>query len=214
MQVVGLTGNIGSGKSTAAKAFVALGIPVFNSDDEAKKAYLIPSIQNEVKEILGSPKGPMEGLKEGPMEGSPKGPSEDNYLDFSKDTWKFEIAEIIFSNEEKRLRLETLIHAFVQNAFIRWKTTQNSKYIIRESALANSFQLENCDWLIEVIAEKETRKKRVVQRSGLSEDEFSQRDALQKSNDSFPPEKTFRIQNNENNFVLNRILKIHEQLSA
>jgi energy-coupling factor transporter ATP-binding protein EcfA2 len=83
MQVVGLTGNIGSGKSTVAKAFVALGIPVFNSDDEAKKAYLIPSIQNEVREILGSPKGPMEG------------PSEDNYLDFSKDTWKFEIAEII-----------------------------------------------------------------------------------------------------------------------
>jgi dephospho-CoA kinase len=210
MQVVGLTGNIGSGKSTVAKAFVALGIPVFNSDDEAKKAYLIPSIQNEVKEILGSPKGPMEGLKEG----SPKGPSEDNYLDFSKDTWKFEIAEIIFSNEEKRLRLETLIHAFVQNEFIRWKATQNSKYIIRESALANSFQQENCNWLIEVLAEKETRKKRVMQRSGLSENEFSKRDELQKSNDSFPPEKTFRIQNNENNFVLNEIMKIHEQLSA
>ena len=202
MQVVGLTGNIGSGKSTVAKAFVALGIPVFNSDDEAKKAYLIPSIQNEVEEILGSPKGPMEG------------PAEGIQIDFSKDTWKSEIAAVIFSNEEKRLRFETLIHAFVQNAFIRWKTNQNSKYIIRESALANSFQLENCDWLIEVIAEKETRIKRVVQRSGLSEDEFSQRDALQKSNDTFPPEKTFRIQNNENNFVLNEILKIHEQLSA
>jgi len=206
MQVVGLTGNIGSGKSTVAKAFVALGIPVFNSDEEAKKAYLIPSIQNEVREILGSPKGSMEG--------SPKGPSEDNNLDFSKDTWKSEIAAVIFSNEEKRLRLETLIHAFVQNVFIRWKSTQNSKYIIRESALANSFQLENCDWLIEVIAEKETRKKRVMQRSGLSENEFSKRDELQKSNDSFPPEKTFRIQNNENNFVLNEIMKIHERLSA
>jgi dephospho-CoA kinase len=218
MQVVGLTGNIGSGKSTVAKAFVALGIPVFNSDDEAKKAYLIPSIQNEVREIPGSPKGPMEGLKEGPMEGSPKGPmegpAEGIQIDFSKDTWKFEIAEIIFSNEEKRLRLETLIHAFVQNEFIRWKATQNSKYIIRESALANSFQQENCNWLIEVLAEKETRKKRVMQRSGLSENEFSKRDELQKSNDSFPPEKTFRIQNNENNFVLNEIMKIHEQLSA
>lgn len=202
MKVVGLTGNIGSGKSTVAKAFVALGIPVFNSDEEAKKAYLIPSIQNEVREILGSPKGPKEG------------PAEDISLDFSKGTWKSEIAAIIFSNEEKRLRLETLIHAFVQNVFIRWKSTQNSKYIIRESALANSFQLENCDWLIEVIAEKETRKKRVMQRSGLSENEFSKRDELQKSNDSFPPEKTFRIQNNENNFVLNEIMKIHERLSA
>ena len=202
MQVVGLTGNIGSGKSTVAKAFVALGIPVFNSDEEAKKAYLIPSIQNEVREILGSPKGPKEG------------PAEDISLDFSKGTWKSEIAAIIFSDEEKRLRLETLIHAFVQNVFIRWKSTQNSKYIIRESALANSFQQENCNWLIEVLAEKETRKKRVMQRSGLSENEFSKRDELQKSNDSFPPEKTFRIQNNENNFVLNEIMKIHERLSA
>ena len=210
MQVVGLTGNIGSGKSTVAKAFAALGVPVFNSDEVAKKAYLIPSIQNEVKEILGSPKGPMEG----PMEGSAKGPAEGIQIDFSKDTWKSEIAAIIFSNEEKRIRLETLIHAFVQNEFIRWKATQNSKYIIRESALANSFQQENCNWLIEVLAEKETRKKRVMQRSGLSENEFSQRDALQKSNVSFPPEKTFRIQNNENDFVLNEILKIHEQLSA
>ncbi|MFA9220974.1 MAG: dephospho-CoA kinase, partial [Sediminibacterium sp.] len=52
MQVVGITGNIGAGKSTIARAFVALGIPVFNSDEEAKKAYTNPSIQIEVREIL------------------------------------------------------------------------------------------------------------------------------------------------------------------
>jgi len=206
MQVVGLTGNIGSGKSTVAKAFDALGIPVFNSDEEAKKAYLIPSIQNEVREILGSQKGPMEG--------SPKGTSEDNHLDFSKDTWKSEIAAIIFSNAEKRLCLETLIHAFVQNEFIRWKATQNSKYIIRESALANSFQQENCNWLIEVYAEKETRMNRVMKRSGYTEEDFLKRDALQIPNETFPATKIFRIQNNNENAVLMEILKIHNQLSS
>jgi len=202
MQVVGLTGNIGSGKSTVAKAFDALGIPVFNSDEEAKKAYLIPSIQNEVQSILSS------------YEGSLKGPAEGIQIDFSKDTWKSEIAAIIFSNAEKRLRLETHIHAFVQNEFIRWKATQNSKYIIRESALANSFQQENCNWLIEVYAEKETRMNRVMKRSGYTEEDFLKRDDLQIPNETFPATKIFRIQNNNENAVLMEILKIHNQLSS
>ena len=218
MQVVGLTGNIGSGKTTVANVFAALGIPVFNSDEEAKKAYLIPSIQNEVKKILGSPKGPIEGPiegpMEGPMEGSPKGPAEDNHLDFSKDTWKSEIAAIIFSNEEKRLRLEKLIHAFVQNEFICWKALQHSKYVIRESALANSFQQENCDWLIEVIADKETRLERVIKRSELSEDEFNKRDSLQNKNTTFPENKKFKIVNHDHNNILVEILEIDKCLST
>jgi dephospho-CoA kinase len=190
MQVVGITGNIGSGKSTIARAFTALGIPVFNSDDEAKKAYTIPSIQIEVQETLGIE------------------------IDFSKSTWKSEIAAVIFSNVEKRLRLETLIHAFVQNEFTRWKAAQTSKYVIREAAIANSFQQENCDWLIEVIADKETRKIRVIKRSGLTEEEFYKRDVLQLRNESFPSNKIFTVSNNYNDRVLPEILKIHEQLSA
>jgi dephospho-CoA kinase len=210
MQVVGLTGNIGSGKSTVAKAFAALGIPVFNSDEVAKKAYLLPSIQNEVREILGSEKGPEEDSTKGPKEG----PTEVNEIDFSKDNWTTQIASIIFSNAEKRLRLETLIHAFVQNEFIHWKVKQNSKYIIREAALANSFQKENCDWLIEVFAGRETRMKRVIQRSGLTECEFTKRDIIQKSNNSFPADNIFRIQNNNSDCVLKQIITIHEQLSS
>jgi len=198
MEVVGLTGNIGAGKSNAAKVFAALGIPVFNSDDEAKKAYSIPSIQIEVQNILSSSEGPAEGI----------------HIDFSKSTWKSEIAAVIFSNVEKRLRLESLIHTYVRNEFIRWKATQNSKYVIREAALANSFQQENCDWLIEVIADIETRKIRVIQRSGLTEEEFNKRDALQLRNESYPSNKIFIVSNNSSDRVLPEILKIHELLSA
>jgi dephospho-CoA kinase len=200
MQVVGLTGNIGSGKSTVAKAFSALGIPVFNSDEEAKKAYAIPSIQNEVKDILSS------------ADVSSKIPSEAINIDFSKDTWKSDIAAIIFSNAEKRLRLESLIHAFVQTEFIRWKSTQHSKYVIRESALANSFQPENCNWLIEVYAEETTRQQRVLKRSEISREDFAKRNALQVRNLTFPIECIFKISNNDKDFVLPAILKIHEQL--
>lgn len=202
MEVVGLTGNIGSGKSTVAKAFVALGIPVFNSDEEAKKAYAHVSIQNEVQDILSS------------SDSSSKGLSEEKQIDFSKDTWKSDIAAIIFSIPEKRLRLEKLIHNFVQNEFISWKAKQISKYIIREAALADSFQPENCDWLIEVNANRETRLQRVILRSGLTEEEFNKRDALQKKNEKFPSNKLFLIENNEGNSVLNDILAIHEKLNA
>ena len=200
MEVVGLTGNIGAGKSTVANVFVALGIPVFNSDEEAKKAYAIPTIQIEVQNILSS------------SDGSLKGPTEGIHIDFSKDTWKSEIAAVIFSNVEKRLRLESLIHTYVQNEFILWKAVQNSKYVIREAALANSFQPENCDWLIEVLAKKETRMNRVNQRSGLTEEEFNKRDTLQHRNESFPPLKTFTISNNDEDQLFPEILKIHEQL--
>ena len=202
MQVVGITGNIGSGKSTIAQAFTALGIPVFNSDDEAKKAYTIPSIQIEVQNILSS------------SEGSVKGPVEGIHIDFSKSTWKSEIAAIIFSNAEKRLRLEKVIHSYVQDQFIRWKSLQTSKYIIREAALSDSFQPENCDWLIEVNANRETRLKRVILRSGLTEEEFNKRDSLQKRNVKFPSSKLFTIENNEGNSILNDILAIHEKLNA
>ncbi len=214
MQVVGLTGNIGSGKSTVAKAFAALGVPVFNSDEVAKKAYEIPSIQIEVREILSSEKGQKEGQKEGPTEGPMEGPTEGIQIDFSKDTWKSEIARIIFSDAEKRLRLEKLIHAFVQNEFVRWKNLQHSSYIIREAALADSFQPENCDWLIEVTAKRETRLQRVSLRSGLTKEEFNKRDSLQKRNEKFPSNKLFTLENNDGNPILNDILAIHKKLNA
>ena len=84
--------------------------------------------------------------------------------------------------------------------------------MIREAALANSFQPENCDWLIEVLAKKETRMNRVNQRSGLTEEEFNKRDTLQHRNESFPPLKTFTISNNDEDQLFPEILKIHEQL--
>jgi dephospho-CoA kinase len=190
MEVVGLTGNIGSGKSTFAKVFAALGIPVFNSDEEAKKAYAIPSIQNEVKTILGIE------------------------IDFSKNSWKSEIASIIFSNVEKRLRLEKLIHSFVQNEFTSWKDKQDAKYIIREAALADSFQPENCDWLIEINAKRETRLQRVRLRSGLTEEEFNNRDLLQKKNQTFPLNRIFKFENENENSILQDILTIHAKLQS
>lgn len=189
MQVVGLTGNIGSGKSTVGRVFQSLGIPVFNSDDEAKKAYTLPSIQKEVHGIIGVE------------------------IDFSKETWKKQIADSIFSNHLERQNLETLIHGYVQHKFQEWKSDQNSAYIIREAALASSFSPNNTDWLIEVRADLETRKKRVIQRSGITEKEFHLRDSIQFRNEIFPQEKTLFINNNEDEMILKTILEIDKKLN-
>ena len=84
--------------------------------------------------------------------------------------------------------------------------------MIRESALANSFHPENCDWLIEVVADETTRQQRVLKRSKISPEDFALRNALQQRNLNFPIECIFKISNNDTDFVLPEILKIHEQL--
>ena len=188
MQIAGLTGNIGSGKSTIAKAFAALGVPVFNSDEEAKKVYSIPSVQIEVQIIL------------------------ETYIDFLSIGWKEQIASIIFNHPDKRIKLESLVHDYVKTRFIEWIAQQKSPYVIREAALSQSFNEQNCDWLIEVTADKNTRLNRVVKRSGYSSEEFEKRDALQHSNTSFDSNKRIVISNNNDDKVLPKVLQIHKQL--
>ncbi len=188
MQIVGLTGNIGSGKSTIAKAFAALGVPVFNSDEEAKKVYSIPSVQIEVQIIL------------------------ETYIDFLSIGWKEQIASIIFNHPDKRAKLELLVHEFVRTRFIEWVSQQDARYVIREAALSQSFNEGNCDWLIEVTADKNTRLNRVIKRSGYSSEEFKKRDALQHSNTGFDPNKRIVISNNNDDKVLPKVLQIHKQL--
>jgi len=186
MQIVGLTGNIGSGKSTIAKAFAALGVPIFNSDDEAKKIYSIPSIQIEVQTIL------------------------ETSIDFLSNNWKEIIASIIFTNPDKRAKLELLIHEFVRTRFIEWVTQQNARYVIREAALSQSFNEGNCDWLIEVIADKKTRMRRVINRGGCTEKAFEERDAIQHPNETFSLNRRIVISNNDSDQLLPEILRIHE----
>jgi dephospho-CoA kinase len=190
MQIVGLTGNIGSGKSTIAKVFAALGVPVFNSDEEAKKVYSIPSVQIEVQIIL------------------------ETYIDFLSIGWKEQIASIIFNYPDKRIKLESLVHDYVKTRFIEWIAQQKSPYVIREAALSQSFNEQNCDWLIEVTADKITRLKRVIKRSGYTSEEFEKRDALQKYNSTFPYNRRIVISNDVNDKVLPTILQIHENFCA
>ncbi|WP_238934831.1 dephospho-CoA kinase [Aurantibacter crassamenti] len=140
--IVGLTGGIGSGKTTVAKLFKALGVPVYNSDKEAKK------LMNSSKELRKS----IKDL-------------------FGKDAYKKKklnrafIAEQVFADKEMLKKLNAIVHPAVRNHFKSWVNEQDAPYVIQEAAII--FEQNNQDFydkIVLVTAPKEIRIERVLQR--------------------------------------------------
>lgn len=144
--IVGLTGGIGSGKTTVAKFFVELGVPVYNSDKEAKK--LMKSSKKVKKAII-------ELLGENAYEG--------------KRLNKIYISDKIFKNKSLLTELNSIVHPAVRKHFLRWTKRQDSPYVIQETAIIfeNSGQ-DFYDKIILVTAPEEERIQRVMVRSGIS----------------------------------------------
>lgn len=173
MKIIGLTGKIGSGKSTIANTFKNWGIPVFDSDAIAKSAYHEPSIQRSVQAIVGP-------------------------IDFTLPTWNKSLASIIFSDEVKRTAVEQIIHEFTQSSFLAWvESNRHAAFLIKESALPKAFKNELVDFLLVVEAPAEVRYHRVHDRSGLSFDDFLQRNNLQNAPYEVAEEKIIYL-NNDN----------------
>ena len=112
MKTIGLTGGIGSGKSTVSKILLYHNIPVYDSDLKAKK---LMNSSNELKEMIIKYFG--------------KNSYQDNELN------KSYISNIIFNNQIKIDKINSLVHPFVFRDFNNWKKNITSKYIIFESAL-------------------------------------------------------------------------------
>jgi dephospho-CoA kinase len=144
--IVGLTGGIGSGKTTVAKFFVELGVPVYNSDKEAKK--LMKSSKKVKKAII-------ELLGENAYKG--------------KRLNKIYISDKIFKNKSLLTELNSIVHPAVRKHFLRWTKRQDSPYVIQETAIIfeNSGQ-DFYDKIILVTAPEEERIQRVMARSGIS----------------------------------------------
>ena len=153
MIVIGLTGGIGSGKTTVAKIFQEKGIPVFFADDEAKKLM-------QDSEVLRAKIRATFGDK--------------SYLNNTLN--RAYLAQIVFSDKSQLDRLNALVHPAVKNHFIEWQSKQKSKYVIYENAiLFESKSNLNCDFIIVVSADKETRIKRVIKRDNISRQEVLKR---------------------------------------
>ena len=150
---VGLTGSMGSGKSTVAEILQENGVPIYFADDSAKRL-LVEDI--ELKKMIENEFG--EGI----------------YIDGILQ--RRELAKRAFSTPEATNRINAIVHPAVHRDFVEWHSKQNSFYVVREAAiLFESGSYKNCDSIILVEAQEENRISRVQKRSDLSVDEIRQR---------------------------------------
>ena len=174
-KIIGLTGGIGSGKSTVASYIASKGIPVYVADEAAKKIMNRKSVISEVLTIFS------ENVL-----------NEKNKLDRKK------IASIVFKNPEKLKELNTIIHPKVKRHFLNWlKKHEEHDFIIKEVAiLFETGGDKDCDAVILVTAPEEIRIQRTILRD--NSDEFSVRERIK---NQFSDE----IKKKSSNFIINNI---------
>ncbi|MBN9282966.1 MULTISPECIES: dephospho-CoA kinase [unclassified Flavobacterium] len=152
-KIIGLTGGIGSGKSTIAAYIAAQGIPVYIADDEARKIMELPEIIHKVQEIF-----------------------EVNVIENGKLNRK-KIADLVFSAPNLLKKLNEIIHPAVNENFGIWlKNNEKHRYIVKEVAiLFESGGYKKCDKIILVTAPEVVRIERVMSRDGVTKEQVLDR---------------------------------------
>ena len=191
MQVIGLTGGIGSGKSTVARVFETFGIKIYNSDERAKTMYFIPKIKAEIEKLLGK----------------------EAYINQNTLNKKF-IGEKIFSDSELLKQVNHIIHTAVKADFeVFCAENSSEKYIIKESALLiEANLLTSVDKLIVVTSPLLQRKKRIAMRDNLNETEINKRINQQFADEEKVKYAHWVLKNDESELLIPQIMAIHEEL--
>lgn len=151
--VVGLTGGIGSGKSTIAQMFEKLGIPIYVSDKEAQ---VLIETDECVKQKIISVFG------------------ENAYIN-GKYNRKY-MADVVFNDKDKLRLINEIVHPAMASHFEKWKQKQQAPYVIKEAAiLFESGAYRQCDYIITVTAPEAERIRRVIERDGITEQSVRER---------------------------------------
>lgn len=189
---IGLTGGIGSGKSTVAKIFEVLGIPVYYADDAAKTLMNTdPALKEAIIKNFGAQAYSNHQLNR-------------SYL-----------ASIVFTNKEKLELLNSLTHPATIQAANEWIRRQTSPYIIKEAALLfESGADKQLDHVMGVSAPLALRVKRVMERDGLSKEAILQRINRQMNEEEKLKRCDFVIINDETQLVLPQALELHKKFIA
>ncbi len=188
--VVGLTGGIGSGKTTVALLFEKLGVPLYNSDQRAKDLY---KESQELKALMKLHFG--------------------SNIYHNNEINRSELAQIVFSDTSKLELLNSLVHPLLQKDFEDWYLKQNADYVIREAAiLIESGADKLCDKIIVVVANEELRIKRVLERDGTTISEIRNRMNNQITDEERLKKSNFVIYNEGKSSLIEQVLEIHQQL--
>lgn len=152
-KIIGLTGGIGSGKSTVARYIESQGISIYIADDEARKLTDSMEVKNAIVSAFGN-----EILENGIVN-------------------RKALSQIVFNNAKNLQKLNSIIHPAVQLHFLEWLEKHSTEpFIIKEAAiLFESGSYKNCDKIITVEAPEEIRLQRVMLRDHASEDAVKDR---------------------------------------
>lgn len=191
--LVGITGGIGSGKTTVAKVFQVLNIPIYFADDRGK--YLLANdddLKAKVQEIFGA-----------------QSYSQDGNLN------RAYLAKEVFSDEEKLAQLNGLVHPAVADDFTQWvENNKEHEFVLKEAALLfETGTYKQLDKTISVMAAKSTRIERVLLRDDQrSRAEVENIIAKQTSDNQRKKLSDFLIQNEGKELLIPQVLKIHQEL--
>lgn len=192
MLYIGLTGGIGSGKTTVAEIFEVLGIPVYYADDAAK--YIMNS-DDELRVAIKKHFGDAAYIN--------------NELNRSY------LASIVFNDKYKLDLLNSMVHPVTIRDSENWMQKQTSPYAIKEAALLfESTATENLDYIIGVYAPKHLRIKRAMDRDGISAEEVQKRMDRQIDEEIKMRLCDFVIINDEQQLVVPQVLKLHEKMAT
>jgi dephospho-CoA kinase len=187
---LGVTGGIGSGKTSVCRVFDVLRIPVFSADREAQKIMETDnSIISGINSIVGK----------------------DLYISGSLDRMK--LAMIIFNDSTLLEKVNYLVHPVVFDHFGKWVLDQAAPYVIMEAAiLFESGASKFVDRVATVVAPVEQRVKRVIQRNKLSREQVMERMRNQMDDRTRIKLSDYIINNSENDMIIPAILKIHNDI--
>lgn len=190
-KIVGLTGGIGSGKTTVAKMFQDLGVPIYIADIEAKKITNKPSTLALIEEKFGSSVIKNKKLNRGA------------------------IAKIVFSAPEKLKELNDIIHPLVAIDFKQWlKQVKDKPFVIKEAAILFETNMHlQCDYVITVSAPEKIRIERVLQRDPISEMEIKNRMDNQYSDEKRLKLSDFVIENINIDVTLQQVNDIYQTIT-
>ena len=190
MKIVGLTGGIGSGKTTVAQYFKNLGVPLFIADVEAKR------LMNTSKVI----KRKLESLF-----------GEEAYI--NKSLNRVYIAEQVFGNPRKLSSLNDVVHPKVHQCFKKWVSKQKASYVIYEAAIIFELGRETeFDYTILVVADKEERIKRVLARDKTTKEHIEKRMDSQWTDDRKIPLADYIIRNTTLKEIEKQVDQTHKKL--
>ncbi len=193
MLSVGITGGIGSGKSTVCRVFETLGIPVFYADAEAKRLQNEDvTVRTSIISLFGHDVYSTEGLN------------------------RKLVAEKVFTDKNLLEKLNAIVHPATVTAFENWKLKQeNTSYILKEAAILFETGLaKSLNKIIVITAPEELRIQRIISRENISHEQVIARIKNQMSDEEKIKLADFVIVNDEKQAIIPQIMKVHEALSS